>query len=35
MHDIGMWDEDQNSGNNKLFNVLMAYANDDLEVGYT
>jgi hypothetical protein len=29
-----MWTEDVNSGNNKLYNVLKAYANYDTEVGY-
>ena len=35
MHVIGLWDEDSNSGNNKLFNVLLAYSNYDTELGYT
>ena len=35
MHEIGLWEEDYNSGNNKLFNVLLAYANYDTEVSYT
>jgi hypothetical protein len=29
-----MWGEDTQCGNNKLFNVLKAYANYDNEVGY-
>lgn len=29
-----LWTEDWKSGNNKLFNVLKAYANYDTEVGY-
>ena len=35
MHEIGLWEEDLNSGNNKLFNVLIAYGNYDVEVAYT
>lgn len=35
MHVIGLSDEDCQSGNNKLYNVLMAYANYDSEVEYT
>ena len=31
---LGLWDEDLLCGNNKLFNVLMAYANFDNDVGY-
>jgi len=29
MHDLGLWGEDLFGGNNKLYNVLMAYANLD------
>ena len=32
--DLQMWYEDFDAGNNKLFNVLKAYANYDSEVGY-
>ena len=31
---LGLWGEDLFAGNNKLYNVLMAYANFDQEVGY-
>lgn len=31
---LGLWGEDLFAGNNKLYNVLMAYANFDPEVGY-
>ena len=34
MYELGLWDEDLLGGNNKLFNVLKAYANYDNEVGY-
>ncbi len=34
MADLGLWDEDQLGGNNKLFNVLKAYANYDKKIGY-
>ena len=34
MADLGLWDEDQLGGNNKLFNVLKAYANFDKKIGY-
>ena len=32
--DLGLWREDLKGGNNKLYNVLKAYANYDNEVGY-
>ena len=35
MNEIRIGEEDVDSGNNKLFNVLIAYANKDKEVGYT
>lgn len=34
LSDLGLWHEDLKCGNNKLFNVLKAYANYDNEVGY-
>ena len=34
MNELGLWDEDLFCGNNKLYNVLIAYANYDNEVGY-
>ena len=34
LSDLNLWTEDLNAGNNKLFNVLKAYANYDNEVGY-
>ena len=34
MGDLELWGEDLNCGNNKLFNVLKAYANYDNEIGY-
>ena len=34
MPQFDLWKEDWKSGNNKLFNVLKAYANYDTEVGY-
>lgn len=34
LSDLKMWREDLECGNNKLFNVLKAYANYDNEVGY-
>ena len=34
MAELRLWDEDLQCGNNKLFNVLVAYANYDNEVGY-
>ena len=35
MNEIRIGEGDVDSGNNKLFNVLIAYANKDKEVGYT
>ena len=32
--ELGLWREDLKGGNNKLYNVLKAYANYDNEVGY-
>jgi len=34
LSDLKMWREDLKAGNNKLFNVLKAYANYDNEVSY-
>lgn len=34
LSELKMWREDMQCGNNKLFNVLKAYANYDNEVGY-
>lgn len=34
LSELKMWREDMECGNNKLFNVLKAYANYDNEVGY-
>ena len=34
MGDLGLWSEDLLCGNNKLYNVLVAYANHDKEVSY-
>lgn len=34
MAELNLWPEDSQCGNNKLFNVLKAYANYDNEVGY-
>lgn len=34
MAELGLWKEDSKCGNNKLYNVLLAYANYDNEVGY-
>ena len=34
MSELGLWREDHQGGNNKMFNVLKAYANYDNEVGY-
>ena len=34
MHELGLWGEDEFGGNNKLYNVLMAYANVDQEIAY-
>ena len=34
MSDLKLWPEDSQGGNNKLYNVLKAYANYDNEVGY-
>ena len=34
MSELGLWREDYKCGNNKLFNVLLAYANYDNEVSY-
>jgi hypothetical protein len=34
LSDLQMWREDLSAGNNKLFNVLKAYANYDNEVSY-
>ena len=34
LSDLNLWTEDLNAGNNKLFNVLKAYANYDNEVSY-
>ena len=34
LSDLQMWREDLSAGNNKLFNVLKAYANHDNEVSY-
>ena len=34
MAELGLWKEDSKCGNNKLFNVLIAYANYDNEVSY-
>ena len=34
MSELNLWREDSTCGNNKLFNVLKAYANYDNEVGY-
>ena len=32
--DLGLFTEDLNAGNNRLYNVLKAYANYDNEVSY-
>ena len=34
MVDVMMWDQNIEDGENKLYNVLIAYANYDIEVGY-
>ena len=34
MSELNLWSEDSMAGNNKLFNVLKAYANYDNEVCY-
>jgi hypothetical protein len=34
LSELKLWREDFSCGNNKLFNVLKAYANYDNEVGY-
>ena len=34
MSELNLWSEDSQAGNNKLFNVLKAYANYDNEVCY-
>jgi hypothetical protein len=34
LSDLKLWREDLSAGNNKLFNVLKAYANYDNEVSY-
>ena len=34
MAELNLWNEDSQAGNNKLFNVLKAYANYDSEVCY-
>ena len=34
MSELNIWREDIKGGNNKLYNVLKAYANYDNEVGY-
>ena len=34
MAELNLWREDHQGGNNKLYNVLKAYANYDNEVGY-
>lgn len=34
MAELKLWREETHCGNNKLFNVLMAYANFDKEVSY-
>ena len=34
MSELGLWREDHQGGNNKMYNVLKAYANYDNEVGY-
>ena len=34
MSQLELWEEDLSCGNNKLFNVLKAYANYDNEIGY-
>ena len=34
MSDLKLWREDSQGGNNKLYNVLKAYANYDNEVNY-
>ena len=34
MSELCLWDEELLGGNNKLYNVLVAYANFDEEVGY-
>jgi len=34
MSDLQLWGQDTSCGNNKLFNVLKAYANYDNEVSY-
>ena len=34
MAELGLWKQDMKCGNNKLYNVLLAYANYDNEVGY-
>jgi hypothetical protein len=34
LSDLQLWREDLSAGNNKLFNVLKAYANYDNEVSY-
>ena len=32
--ELGLWEEDLTGGNNKLYNVLVAYAHLDPEVQY-
>ena len=32
--DLGLWQEDHEHGENKLYNILKAYANYDNEVSY-
>ena len=34
MSELNLWPEDSACGNNKLYNVLLAYANYDNEVSY-
>ena len=34
LYDLDLFNEDLTAGNNKLFNVLKAYANYDKEVSY-
>ena len=34
MSELKLWREDSQGGNNKLYNVLKAYANYDQEVNY-
>ena len=34
MAELQLWPEDSKGGNNKLYNVLLAYSNYDNEVGY-